>query len=124
MHPSSVANKRIQKRSASTASSVVAFFVAEDHEFVFAAREAKLIALDTGEGLKGRARRSSALRAMAIERVTKFIANAIFHVAAGALAFQFELRCRFHEDNAKRPTCFCRLGMRRGRELKGLSKFG
>jgi hypothetical protein len=79
----------IEERPANPAMRVVAVFVAEDHEPVFARGDGELVALYPGEWLEGQAGCAPAVGAMTIRGVEEFICHEIMHRAA--IAFPFAL---------------------------------
>jgi hypothetical protein len=83
-----LADDGIEERPANPAMRVVAVFVAEDHELVFARGDGELVALYPGEWLEGRAGCAPAVGAMTIRGVEEFICHEIMHRAA--IAFPFE----------------------------------
>jgi hypothetical protein len=86
MYESSLANDRKQEGTACAAAGIVGSSIAEDHKSVGAFDEAKLVTLDSGKRLEGRARRPSALGAMTIPGVKEFISDFITDSAAQASA--------------------------------------
>jgi hypothetical protein len=67
---------------------VVACLVTDDQKVAVAAGESQLFAFDTSERLEGRASRSSAVRAMAIGRVKKFITHGIPNGSTKTISFK------------------------------------
>jgi hypothetical protein len=84
VHESSVANERKQEGTACPAAGVIHPVIAEDHEPVGAFDEAKLVTLNPGKGLEGRACRPPALGAVTIPGVEEFIGDFIMDSTAQA----------------------------------------
>jgi hypothetical protein len=89
MDKDALADDGKEERPADPAMRVVAVFVAEDQELVFARGDGELVALYSSEWLEGRARRAPAVGAVAIRCVEEFVCHEIMYRTA--IAFPFEL---------------------------------
>src|SRR5271170_6392293 len=72
-----VANDRVEQRAAHLAARVVSALFTKDLQALFALGDAQLVALDAGKRLKGRTRRSAAVRAVAVQGVEKFVRHRV-----------------------------------------------
>ena len=89
MDKGALADDGIRERPANPTMGIIAVFVAENHEIVFARGNGELVVLYPGEWLQGRAGRAPAVGAVTIRGLEEFICHEI--MPRTAIAFPFEL---------------------------------